>query len=119
MTEDEAKTKWCPFSRVVSATIGGESVRTSKARNRVVQAEAGQVHVIAESLMGAQCIASACMAWRWLPEPEDTRQYDLVSKATGERVSSGTTADTEWVLANPDEPLPVRGGYCGLAGAPR
>lgn len=50
MTEDEAKTKWCPFARVLSSLqhgIGNRDVRGGSYSP------------------GALCIASACMAWRW------------------------------------------------------
>lgn len=43
MTEDEAKTKWCPQARVGFADMGGTNSRTD-----------GNVN----------CIVSACMAWR-------------------------------------------------------
>ena len=39
-----------------------------------------------------KCIASGCMAWRWLPKNENTPMNN----------------DAEWVLS----------GYCGLAGEP-
>ena len=60
MTEAEAKTKWCPFVRI-----------------------AGVRHP------AAQCIASACMAWRWTMTPEEAK-----GNVNGPR------------------------GYCGLAGVP-
>jgi hypothetical protein len=41
MTEDEAKTKWCPFSDVADATPAQAIVPATR------------------------CIGSACMAWRW------------------------------------------------------
>lgn len=44
LTEDEAKTKWCPFVRL--SEMGGTFNRISPAAN-------------------LKCIASACMAWRW------------------------------------------------------
>lgn len=92
MTEDEAKTKWCPFARVGAADHEAHRnppyVVEGIALNRVETRD--QIGLPAGSL----CVASTCMAWRWLPE-------------------------TEWVLADPNEPAPVRGGYCGLAGASR
>ena len=50
LTEDEAKTKWCPFVR---ASI------YEAADNDVSGNRAGPLR---ES---GGCIASACMAWRW------------------------------------------------------
>jgi hypothetical protein len=45
MTEDEAKTKWCPQVRFVE--VGGETFNN-----------------LPEGKNGTCCIASACMAWR-------------------------------------------------------
>ena len=52
MTEEEAKTKWCPFAR-----NGGEA-----GCNR---------------LQSTECLGSACMAWRWSEEfaDADTEGY--------------------------------------------
>lgn len=54
MTEDEAKTKWCPFARD-SETAGNRS-----------QAAPDKIHF--------PCIASACMAWRWTGRTEIGRE---------------------------------------------
>ena len=60
MTEEEARTKWCPFTnsiswiRVNGATTGAISV------NRALNQDSGEVVVTACML----CIASDCAAWR-------------------------------------------------------
>ena len=46
MTEDEAKTKWCPFAREASSPGGW---------NRAVFSDGPH----------SKCIGSQCMAWRW------------------------------------------------------
>jgi hypothetical protein len=50
MTEDEAKLRWCPFSRVAGFTI-------EPSYNR-------EMNGIAKN---SECLASACMAWRTRP----------------------------------------------------
>jgi len=52
MTEDEAKTKWCPWARV----RGGES-RFSSYREGI-----GHISL---PHSGTHCLGSGCMAWRW------------------------------------------------------
>lgn len=76
MTEDEAKAKWCPFTR----TAKYESGHAPMAINRPMTDEYWP-----KSL---NCIASACMAWRWIG------QWD--------RDLNQATATSS--------------GYCGLAG---
>lgn len=53
-TEQEAKTKWCPFARV---GVGQEGVGINR-RNY-------DKPTVTEQYC---CIASACMAWRWQPQ---------------------------------------------------
>jgi hypothetical protein len=47
MTEDEAKTKWCPYVRFVDCEDRLYDNRPSSMQN------------------GAKCLGSGCMAWRW------------------------------------------------------
>jgi hypothetical protein len=49
MTEEEAKTKWCPHVRALSAADSAGINRTNN----------GALH------WAASCIGSECMAWRW------------------------------------------------------
>lgn len=53
MTEDEAKTKWCPMVR---ATMGSTLFCTNRDGNLISG-------VIAD--FNVNCIGSACMMWRW------------------------------------------------------
>lgn len=99
MTEDEAKTKWCPFARVL-IDDGDGGHRTSA--NRL---EMGGEPGPDLDWPTPRCIASECMAWR---------QTVTVAKTIGgEPLQSGRayiTADIETVT--------TRVGYCGLAGKP-
>lgn len=51
MTENEAKTKWCPFVRI--AVLDG----------------ANRGSVSDHDMPLAKCIGAACMAWRWAVTP--------------------------------------------------
>ena len=59
VTEDEAKTMWCPFVRHADVDIytfnrgGGDNFLNEHPNNQ------GSV---------CNCIGSKCMAWRWNPE---------------------------------------------------
>ena len=62
VTEDEAKTKWCPFARVVAGNRGNGGVLTDilPASNRTRAVNEGATYITD----AAMCIGSACMAWR-------------------------------------------------------
>jgi len=63
MTEEEAKTKWCPMVRRVSQAMssGGVSVLAAN-RN-------GNGDIAA----GSECIGSACMMFRWTLRSDSER----------------------------------------------
>lgn len=71
VTEERAKTKWCPFVRGLLANIDPEDTHTvlpdSVAFNRVIPP--------ADVNGGCACVGSQCMAWQWafitkpLPKP--------------------------------------------------
>lgn len=92
MTEDEARMKWCPFSRVLAQTYtqqGEFKVSTGYNYNRSPDDEEGYI------TPASMCIGSACMAWR--------TQTVWHSRA-------GTIGREN------DKPDHV--SFCGLAGAP-
>lgn len=68
MTEDEAKTKWCPFARV--------SWNNKSSINRV---SGGDVVGLPITSM---CVASACMAWRWRDFPKRDHGYCGMAERT-------------------------------------
>lgn len=86
MTEDEARTRWCPFSRV-------RQLHGGVAASSINRIDLDEYPIPA----ACRCLASACMAWRW--HQSDTFKYeaDMKFRATGVRIT-------------PTE------GYCGLAG---
>ncbi len=88
MLEDEAKTKWCPFARVIQFDI--DDMPTG---NRLYTAATGEMNFDGPAL----CIGSACMAWRWnlIVKPHHQMQ----------------------VIIEPDE-YSDSSGYCGLAKHP-
>lgn len=100
MTEDEAKMKWCPFARVVTADEDGGVFPPA---NRAAIRREGEVSWN-ENPEHARCIGSACMAWRWdetwTSQTEEGHGGDLVVR----------------LKRKPGEP---RLGYCGLAGVPQ
>ena len=91
-TEEEAKERWCPFTRTVERYEDG----VTAPRNRVVvgsgTANSAQSFGGIGNPIGCQCIASQCMAWR----EGEPATHD---------VDSG------------QEVHPAR-GYCGLTGKP-
>ena len=56
MTENDASEKWCPFAM----TSNGLSTRPARNRTEVPN----------QILAGVTCIASRCMAWVFVAEPE-------------------------------------------------
>ncbi len=89
MTEDEAKTKWCPFARP-DQSVAFKGANFSRK---------------------GDCIASACMAWRW-----DWSAPFRVTNKDGTVWYSGTDK------LNPDLYAAIESkcvdGHCGLASRP-
>lgn len=100
MREDEAKTKWCPYARLVAAVArNGETV--------VVDNRAAEVIVARVP----PCIGSKCMVWRWGPIEEAGPNETVFVLARDH-----PNADPAYVEAT--RKLRVPRGYCGLAGKP-
>ena len=56
VSEDEAKTKWCPFARqMVTIESGGGAITGAVAVGSANRFEGGK---------GSLCLGSGCMAWR-------------------------------------------------------
>lgn len=125
MTEEEAKTKWCPFSR---DKHGNRSAYSDEPVQEI------DPDYVADMAGAYPCIGSACMAWRVLP-PNDNwvlrfRDYmvaDMWINAIKEhRAGTGSNLkdakDYVDAIRGGTKPLPEpsigRSGYCGLAGKP-
>ncbi|WP_300573493.1 hypothetical protein [Phenylobacterium sp.] len=106
MTEDEAKTKWCPFVRIVNGKIEADNssshASVQDAYNRVVDEAKWAVP------KGGCCIGSACMAFRWIGEKAG-HSVEYHAK----REPSSKAAESAHGRFHRENPLH---GYCGLAG---
>lgn len=96
LTEEEAKTKWCPESRMlVDATGYGAGNRFTGQQHP---------HFVAQT----RCIGSACMAWRW----------GGVAKQSGEIARSANAVEA--AKGDPRRVKEFEGckpaGYCGNSG---
>ena len=77
MTEDEAKTKWCPMVRYGTQgrnETGGANKPETDAEKR-----------------GLACLGSACMMWRWQPKMINvsTKNSWVFMRPTGETTTDG------------------------------
>lgn len=105
MTEDEAKTKWCPYARLGDCERGF-------GHNRWDDPSAHPSHTIPRT---ALCIGAACMAWSF-HEQTFSRPTELWSKSKNKKVCSAYSDDAEWrpVTGNADDEPPAPHGYCNL-----
>lgn len=94
ITEEEARTKWCPHARG-AAPFSFRDSETAVTSNRVWNAE---------PLEGTTCIGSRCMAWRWDDEGNRARSRD---RQMNVRVPGDPP--------QPEPPEPAERGFCGLA----
>ena len=95
MKEDEAKTKWCPYSRYVIDSANYAS------GNRFDGGDESSTGSMAQK--GCLCLGSRCMAWRSKETSDFARSAEVEFHRSGRRLAPG-----------PDQV----DGYCGLAGKP-
>lgn len=117
MLESEAKSKWCPFARVIPGAMRGDTMHRlpgdMAAHNRVQVA--GEMNDDATWHQAMNCLGSDCMAWR---EASRVKTYKVQHNGNAEEWSWDPTGHRgyENVLVLGTEEC-VR-GYCGLAGNP-
>jgi len=97
MTEDEAKTKWCPNTMAApcSYDTDGMGVR-----------EYGPYY----------CRGSACMAWRWSEEKRTLAFLEAVQAHMKAQERPNFNTATQAVYAETGGKFARSEGYCGLAG---
>lgn len=93
MTEEEAKTKWCPMTGAVAPN----------------------------DLKKRTCEGSGCMAWRWSNANRHMVIAEDLGAIIEPLRPANVPASYTWVPHDPDEGEPAgwlepRHGYCGLAG---
>ena len=99
MTENDAKTKWCPMVRAVNFEFANENQNDDEPLALIQIAGAVHNRIVIDSGPESddplgwdnahlKCIGTACMMWRWTPRFTGNEQQ------------------------HPDS------GYCGLAGKP-
>lgn len=73
MTEEQAKTKWCPMVRIVVVN------------DHIQENRHGQFRAVDNDGTGPFCIGSACMMWREEQDKSDTnpRPVDANGKPSG------------------------------------
>lgn len=93
MTEEEAKTKWCPFVRITPETDNYNPITNRNVGTGDDDTDMGKE---------VCCIGSRCMAWRWAP---------VIPAFAPE---THAIIDTPWKAADANQ----TDGYCGLVGKP-
>jgi hypothetical protein len=101
LTEEQAKTKWCPHVR--QAVEHEEGLRVADRELTMTNVD----HT--PNTITANCIGSACMQWRWAQK----RNPDFVPK--NYMVATLPTHPADHVSPFIED---TSRGYCGLAGKP-
>lgn len=105
MTEDEAKTKWCPHARALF--VGNAGPHPPSNRFGTTHGP-GTPERWNSNPEGSRCIASACMAWRWekVPNPDWKPQGNQMAM----------WPPTNPYAGDPAHVFSTTNGRCGLAG---
>lgn len=129
-TEKEAKTKWCPFARVL-LPVRQSGNRIGTFHKRI--ADDGEREHYEEQEADCKCIGSGCMAWRWELAPASrVRLPEELAQASTEaepprpgnlpeswRWSPSGSDLGEACWSEPIEEASARTrGFCGLASRP-
>ena len=83
MTEDEARTKWCPHARLLTAS---ERDRVEPGLPVGYNRHPSTVGVI---FGAARCLASDCMAWRWSVTPIEAERANADERNSVKAVATG------------------------------
>lgn len=98
LSEKDARQKWCPFARSYYATSVGEA-------GGMAGAGVNRSDPIPQEGVGSRCVASDCMAWRFVVEHEPLTPEEMRSAG----FALGLAAALKPIIE------PMR-GCCGLAG---
>jgi len=66
MLEDDARKKWCPMARILSA---GDFFISTNGKEQTIGYDLKRQKEL------TQCIASDCMMWRWIGDKKDRDGY--------------------------------------------
>jgi hypothetical protein len=111
-TESEAREKWCPWSRSIALRYPSGAPLAASVNRRDDGVTSGE----------CLCIASACMAWRWLPPATNAKVEARRKDSTDPWVAwswdprnhpSATTTHEKYEFR---DITTERRGYCGNAG---
>ncbi len=119
MTEEEAKTKWCPFSRSIAVlgSADGDVMPVAGAypHNRIHPPREKEPiwHDTAHA-----CVASECMAWRWHEAKRTEAFVAAVQVHMKRQTRPNYQAAMQEVFAERGDTFQRSEGFCGLAGQP-
>jgi hypothetical protein len=113
LTEEEARGKWCPATRIAVANSGFTLIANRITDAELKALEKGERVPDQRGAKGfGNCIASACMAWRWgyIAETKTDDPNGLPAE------DPRTGCDLRYIGENSKRRFLPRKGFCGLAG---